>query len=137
LIPSYSHDWKLSREFSERACHILMTRGDVKMDRFLATIIIDFCVALGLVLGGSMVGAVGALLTHTPPMQKMTELADQLKIWAMIAAIGGSVDPIKVIGEGVWDFKLNPVLKQFSLLIAAFLGSQVGYYLIKWLTAGK
>ncbi|MFC4769369.1 YtrH family sporulation protein [Effusibacillus consociatus] len=104
---------------------------------FLSTIIFNFCVALGMVLGGSMVGALGAMLTHHPPMATMFKLADQLKIWALVAAIGGSVDALKIIGDSMWDFKFDSVAKQFAYLVSAFLGCQVGYYLVKWITAGR
>ncbi|GAX90245.1 YtrH family sporulation protein [Effusibacillus lacus] len=104
---------------------------------FLSTVIIDFCVALGMVLGGSMIGAVGALITHHPPMDTMLKLADQLKIWALLAALGGSMDTLKIIGDGVWEFKFNPVLKQFAYLVACFLGCQTGFYLVKWIVLGR
>ncbi|BCJ86657.1 YtrH family sporulation protein [Effusibacillus dendaii] len=107
------------------------------MDRFFSTIVLDFFVALGLVIGGSLVGAVGAMLTHHPPMKTMLDLADQLKIWALVAALGGSMDAIKIIGDGVWYLKFNPVVKQFAYLIAAFLGCQVGFYLVKWIASER
>lgn len=111
------------------------------MDRFLSTMILDFFVALGLVLGGSMVGAFGALLTHNPPMTYMMRFADQLKIWALVAAIGGTMDPLKVIGDTMWSGifggEFSPAIKQFLLLVSAFLGCQVGYYLIKWIVEGR
>lgn len=104
---------------------------------FLSTIILDFFVALGLVLGGSTVGALGAMITHHPPMDSMVKLAEQLKIWALVAALGGSMDALKIIGDGVWYLKLDPVVKQFAYLVAAFLGCQVGYYLVKWIASGR
>jgi hypothetical protein len=104
---------------------------------FISNIILDFFIALGLVLGGSTVGALGALITHHPPMDTMLKLAEQLKIWALVAALGGSMDALKIIGDGVWYFKLDPVAKQFSYLVAAFLGCQVGYYLVKWIVTGR
>lgn len=111
------------------------------MERFISTMILDFCVALGLVLGGSLVGAVGALFTHNPPMTYMMRLADQLRIWALVAAVGGTMDPIKVIGDTMWSGifggHFSPAVKQFLLLVSAFLGCQVGYHMIKWVAEGK
>lgn len=103
------------------------------MDRFVSTIVLDFFVALGMVLGGSLVGAVGAALTHHPPMKTMMDLAGQLKIWALVAAVGGSMDTLKIIGDGVWDLELIPVIRQFAYLVASFLGCQVGFYMVKWI----
>lgn len=100
---------------------------------FLSTVILDFFVALGIVLGGSIIGAIGAVLTHTPPMTTMLKLADQLKIWALVAALGGTMDTLKVFDTGVFGGHLSGAAKQFCYLIAAFLGCNVGYYLIKWI----
>lgn len=102
-------------------------------DHFISNILIDFSVALGLVLGGSMIGAVAAALTHHPPMLTMLELADRLKIWALVAALGGSMDVIRVIGDGMWAGRILAVIQQFSYLTSAFIGCQFGYYLIRWL----
>lgn len=107
------------------------------MERFFSTLILDFCVALGLVLGGSLVGAVGALFTHHPPMTTMVRLAEQLKIWALVAAVGGSVDALKVIGDSFFGWQLTSVFKQFAYLTSAFLGSQLGFLCIKWLAYGQ
>lgn len=104
---------------------------------FFSTLVIDFTVALGLMIGGSLVGAVGALLTHHPPMFTMVNIAEQLRIWALVAALGGSMDTIKVIGDGVLGGQLFQVVKQFSYLTSAFLGSQTGFLLIKWLVYGR
>lgn len=107
------------------------------MDRFVSTIMLDFCVALGIVLGGSMVGAMGAMLMHHPPMKTMLDLAGQLRIWAMVAAVGGSMDALKIIGDGVWGFHFSSVTKQFTYLVASFLGCQMGFYLIRWIVMGR
>lgn len=104
---------------------------------FLSTLVLDFSVALGLVIGGSIIGAVGAMIVHLPPMDTMLDLAERLKIWALVAALGGSMDALRVIGDGVWDGQLIAVAKQFSYLVSAFLGCQVGYYMIKWMVLGK
>ena len=105
------------------------------MDRFFNgffnTLVIDFFVALGLVLGGSLIGALGALLTHQPPMYVMGRLATQLKIWAMVSALGGTMDTLRVIESGVLEGHFLDIVKQLAFLIAAFLGCQAGYYLIE------
>lgn len=103
------------------------------MDRFISTVVLDFYVAIGIVLGGSMLGALGAVLTHNPPMTTMLKIADQLKIWALVAALGGTMDTLKLIDTGVLDGHFGSVIKQFCYLLAAFLGCNVGYYLIKWI----
>lgn len=100
---------------------------------FFSTLILDFFVAMGIVVGGSVVGALGAVLTHRPPMTAMLQLADQLKIWALVAALGGTMDTLKLIDNGVLAWQFRTALKQFCFLCSAFLGCNVGFYLIKWL----
>lgn len=104
---------------------------------FINNVILDFFVALGIVLGGSIIGAIGAVLTHKPPMTTMVDLADQLKIWALVAALGGTMDTLKVFDTGLFGGgQFSVAIKQFLYLVSAFLGCNVGYYLIKWIVGG-
>ncbi|MCL6636371.1 MAG: YtrH family sporulation protein [Alicyclobacillus sp.] len=102
---------------------------------FWASLVVDFFVAMGMVLGGSLLGGLGAALLHAPPLAVMANLAEQLKIWAMVSALGGTMDTLKVIESGVLSRQLAPVGRQMTHLAAAFLGCQVGAALIRWLTA--
>lgn len=106
------------------------------MERFISTVILDFYVALGIVLGGALIGALGATLTHHPPMTTALRLADQLKIWALVAALGGTMDTLKAIDTSIFGWKIDGAVKQFCYLVSAFLGCNVGYYLIKWMAGG-
>ena len=104
---------------------------------YVANLVIDFLVAFGMVVGGSVLGGIGVVLTtHRPPMTIMANLADQLKIWAMVSALGGTMDTIKVIESGFLTRQLSPVGKQLTYLIVAFIGCQVGAMLIHWLAEG-
>jgi Sporulation protein YtrH len=94
--------------------------------------ILHFFVAMGMVLGGSLVGGVAAVLTHGRPTDTMMMLADQLKIWALVSTLGGTMDTIRVIETGLLGLNLGPVARQFMYLVAAFLGCQVGYLLVRW-----
>jgi hypothetical protein len=107
------------------------------VERFISTIVLDFFVALGIVLGGSILGAVGAMFTHSPPMTTMYRLADQLKIWALVAALGGTMDTLKIIDTGLFGGEMGGAIKQICFLVAAFLGCNVGYYLVKWIVGVK
>ncbi|KEO83572.1 YtrH family sporulation protein [Tumebacillus flagellatus] len=100
---------------------------------FFSTVVLDFFVALGIVIGGSVVGALGAFLMHHPPMNSMLKLAEQLKIWALVSALGGTFDTLKLIDNGVLDLQLGGIVKQFCYVIAAFLGCNAGFYIVKWL----
>jgi hypothetical protein len=98
---------------------------------------IDFFVAMGMVIGGALLGAFGAVFMHVPPMTTMVRLADQLKIWAMVSTLGGTMDTLRVIETGVFSRQPLAVGKQFSYLVAAFLGCQAGYLLVRWFAGSE
>lgn len=101
-----------------------------------ANCLLDFFVSMGLVIGGSLLGGVAALFTHHDPSATMSTLANELKVWAIVAALGGTMDMLRVIDRGVFGFNVIPMARQFIYLVAAFLGCQVGYMLITWITTG-
>ncbi|MDI3327586.1 MAG: YtrH family sporulation protein [Alicyclobacillaceae bacterium] len=107
------------------------------MDRFTSTVVLDFFVAFGIVLGGSLAGGAAAILFHLPPGTTMMRLADHLKIWGLVSALGGTIDTLRVIETGVLGGQLSPVAKQFTYLIAAFLGSHTAYLVLKAATGVK
>lgn len=102
---------------------------------FTMNLAIDFFVSMGMVLGGSLIGGLGALLFHTPPLAIMLRLSEQLKIWAMVATLGGTMDTLKVLETGFLKRDMYPVGKQLAYLLIAFIGSQMGALLIKWLAS--
>lgn len=58
------------------------------MSIFMSKAILDFFIAFGIVLGGAMVGGIGAVVSLQPPTQTMLDVADRIKIWALAAAVG-------------------------------------------------
>lgn len=107
------------------------------MSIFLSRAILDFFIAFGIVLGGAMVGGVGAVLSLQPPTQTMLEVAGRIKIWALAAAIGGTIDPMRVIESNMLDGNLSPVIKQILYLGFAFLGAHMGSELVKWVCSSR
>ncbi|MCS1351623.1 YtrH family sporulation protein [Mechercharimyces sp. CAU 1602] len=103
------------------------------MGQFWSTTVLDFFIALGVVLGGSVLGGIGALLTNQPPMDTMWNLADQLKIWALVAALGGTFDTIRAFEVNILGGELNQVGQQFIFILSAFIGAHTGTVLIRWL----
>ncbi|WDL98035.1 YtrH family sporulation protein [Alicyclobacillus sp. ALC3] len=100
---------------------------------FFHNIVVDFCVALGMVVGGAVLGGIAAVFTHAAPMTTMVRLAGQLKIWALVSTLGGTMDTLRAIESGVLERQLVPMGKQFAYLVAAFLGCQLGYIVIRWM----
>ncbi|GIO52337.1 YtrH family sporulation protein [Paenibacillus cellulositrophicus] len=107
------------------------------MSVFLSKAILDFFIAFGIVLGGAMVGGIGAVISLQSPTHTMLEVADRIKIWAMAAAIGGTIDPMRVIESNFMGGNLSPAIKQVLFLLFAFLGAHMGSELVKWVCGGR
>ncbi|KQX45897.1 MULTISPECIES: YtrH family sporulation protein [unclassified Paenibacillus] len=103
---------------------------------FWANIIVYFCIAFGVVFGGSMLSGIAAVLTLQSPTEKMLTISENIKIWAMVAAVGGTIDPIRYIESHVAIGHLNPAIKQIILIIVAFIGAQMGTSLIQMICKG-
>ncbi|OFW79091.1 MAG: sporulation protein [Alicyclobacillus sp. RIFOXYA1_FULL_53_8] len=98
---------------------------------FVNNLVLDFFVSMGMVIGGALLGGLGAVLRHSPPMATMLNLADQLKVWALVSTLGGTMDTLRMIETGVLGGQVFPMAKQLAYLLAAFVGSQLGFWLIR------
>lgn len=108
------------------------------MSSLPATLITTFFIALGVILGGSLLGSLGSFLAaKQPPFYVILELAEKLKIWALVAALGGSFTAFRVIEIGFLSGRPAEVLKQLALILSAFSGAHVGYLLLKTCLGGK
>lgn len=101
---------------------------------FWGTAIFMFFIALGVVIGGSTIGTLSTLITGRPPLYTMADLASRLKIWALVAALGGTFSTIRALESGFLGGQITVVLKQVLLILFAFWGSHIGYLLIVLLT---
>ncbi|AKG34078.1 YtrH family sporulation protein [Paenibacillus durus] len=102
------------------------------MNVFLSKAVLDFFIAFGIVLGGAMLGGIGAVVSLQPPTMTMLDVADRIKIWALAAAVGGTIDPMRVIESNMLGGNLSPAIKQILYLVFAFLGAHMGSELVKW-----
>jgi len=96
-----------------------------------------FFIALGVVTGGSLVGALGSLLTGGMPMTAVSDLAERLKLWAVLAALGGTFATLKTLETGLLGGHLMTVARQMALLASAFLGAHSGYIILTNLVKGE
>lgn len=101
------------------------------MNEFLSKAGLDFFVAFGVVLGGSLIAGVGAVFMLMPPATVMLDTATRLKIWAIVAAIGGSIDPVRVIESNISAGQISPAIQQICFILFAFLGAHTATELIK------
>ncbi len=106
------------------------------MSYFLMKAGLDFFIAFGVVLGGSLLASFGAVFMLMPPAAVMVDTAARLKIWAIVAAVGGSVDPVRVIESNIIEGHLSPAAQQICFIIFAFLGAHTATELIKLIGKG-
>ncbi|MHC2181151.1 MULTISPECIES: YtrH family sporulation protein [unclassified Paenibacillus] len=103
---------------------------------FLSKCLLDFFVAFGVVFGGTMLAGISAVITLEPPVYKMMSVSEQIKIWAMVAAIGGTIDPIRAIETHFHDGHISPAIQQIMYIVCAFVGAHMGTTLIQWICKG-
>lgn len=101
---------------------------------FLPAFIQSYFIALGVLVGGALIGGFGAFLSGEPPLTMMYRFASSLKIWALIAAIGGTFDTFYSVERGFFQGETRDVIKQFLLILSATGGAQTGMTFIRWFT---
>ena len=99
----------------------------------LANVILHFFIAFGIVVGGSLMGAMGSFLVRQPPLSNMMALSEKLKIWGLVGALGGTFDSFMQIERVFNNGEVSDIIKQIILIISAFAGAYSGFILIKWL----
>lgn len=96
-----------------------------------------FSVALGILVGGSLAGGTIAALTSGLPARAALALAERLKLWAMVAALGGTFDTLRALESGVFGGHLGLVARQLLLIGGAFAGAHSGYLLVHYWVSGR
>lgn len=107
------------------------------METFWQKFLLIFFTALGVVLGAALVGSLAAGFTGQPPVKTMTTLAQDIKIWAIVAAIGGTFTTLEVLELGLFQGEILALIKQLLYLMAGFTGAQVGHFLIISMAGGR
>ncbi|SHF78444.1 YtrH family sporulation protein [Ornithinibacillus halophilus] len=103
-------------------------------ERFFASLIHCFFIALGVILGGTLIGSIGAFATGEPPFTEMGRLAKKLRIWAIVAAIGGTFDAIENLEKSLGpNGSALDIFKQVLLIVSAMGGVKAAMLMISWL----
>lgn len=100
------------------------------MAEFVRELAIAFAVSLGMVAGGALAGALVVLLFGGLPMETMVSLAQRLKLWAIVAALGGALVTLQMLETGLVQGEITKLLRQLILLGAAFAGAHLGSVLV-------
>ncbi|QDP40849.1 YtrH family sporulation protein [Radiobacillus deserti] len=103
-------------------------------ERFISSIIHCYFIALGVIMGGTFIGSIGAFATGEPPLTVMRRIAKGLRIWAIVAAIGGTFDAISNFERGIYEGSTIDVVKQVLLIVFAMAGVQTALLIIEWFT---
>ncbi|MDY0396966.1 YtrH family sporulation protein [Virgibacillus halophilus] len=100
-------------------------------ERFLVSFIQCYFIALGVIIGGALIGSIGYFITGNPPLNAVTRVAKQLRIWAIVAAIGGTFDAIANF-EKALDGSALDVFKQILIIFSAMGGVKTAMVLLSW-----
>ncbi|MDF0727516.1 YtrH family sporulation protein [Cytobacillus sp. S13-E01] len=101
---------------------------------FIPAFIHSYFIALGVLLGGALIGGIGAFIAGEAPLTEIFKFAGKLKIWALVAAIGGTFDTFTSFENGIFEGQTKDIFKQLLLIISAMGGSQTGWMIILWFT---
>lgn len=103
-------------------------------ERFFTTFIHCFFIAFGVIIGGTIIGSIGSFLTGDAPLNAMNRIAQSIRIWAIVAAIGGTFDAIANFQKGFLDGSTMDLLKQAMFILSAMIGVKTALLLISWIT---
>lgn len=103
---------------------------------FPSKILFIFFTSLGIVLGGALIGSISTIITGVQPIFTMRKMAEDMKIWAVVAALGGTFSSLEILSSGIFDGEIRPLIKQLLFIISAFAGAELGKFIIYSLTGG-
>ena len=107
------------------------------MNRHLITMVYNYFIALGVILGGSLFGSMAAVFCKEKPVNMMLVFGEQLKLWAIIVALGGTFSSFEVLELGILKGEIKSVIKQVLYILSAFAGAHTGYILLNNLGVSK
>ncbi len=91
----------------------------------------NFLISFGVVVGASIFGGVGAVITNDPPLKAMLDIASSIKIWAVAVTLGGTFSSFAAIEKGLFEGEFKSIVKQAIYVLTALLGANTGYHVIK------
>ncbi|KEH94592.1 YtrH family sporulation protein [Clostridium massiliodielmoense] len=101
------------------------------MSNFFTSTIYSFLMSFGIIIGGSFAVGVGAIITNHPPLKTMIEIGENIKIWAVATAIGGTFSSFEILEEGFFRGNINSLIKQVIYILAALIGANMAIGLLR------
>ena len=108
-------------------------REDLKLHTFIDTLLYNFIIAFGVVLGASLFAGAAAIINNHPPIKTMLGIAASIKVWAVAVALGGTFSSFEVIEKGLFKGEFKTIIKHALYVIAALTGANSGYSIIRLL----
>ncbi|NYB72885.1 MULTISPECIES: YtrH family sporulation protein [Sedimentibacter] len=103
------------------------------MSSFYSSIVQNFLISFGVVIGASLFSGIGAIITNHPPYKIMMQVASSIKIWAIAASLGGTFSSFAVIEKGIFDGEIKTLAKQALYILISLSGANIGYEFIRLL----
>lgn len=103
----------------------------------LKGLLLPFFTALGVIVGASFIGGLAALFYAESPFHRMQTLAADVKLWAIVVVIGGTFPTLRALDSGLFGGEFIHLIRQAALIIAGFLGSQAGFWIVMTVTGGR
>ncbi|MCR6546075.1 YtrH family sporulation protein [Dehalobacterium formicoaceticum] len=100
------------------------------MNLFYQKLLLIYFTALGVLVGASLIGSIAAVITRYPPIEILLRISREIKIWAIVAAIGGTFSTIEILQLGILEGEIRALIKQLFYIISAFAGAHTGYLII-------
>ena len=100
-------------------------------------VLLPFFTGLGVMLGGSLFGGLAALFYPESPFHRIRALAEDVKLWAIVVAIGGTFPTLRALDSGLFNGDVLHLVRQVGVIVAGFLGAQAGYWVVMALTGGR
>ncbi|KHD84647.1 YtrH family sporulation protein [Heyndrickxia ginsengihumi] len=94
----------------------------------------SFFIAFGVMIGGTLIGGLASFITGEPLLTEISKIARGLRIWAIIAAIGGTFDTVYSFERGFLQGETIVLFKQFLLILSAMGGAKSAALIISWIT---
>lgn len=101
------------------------------MSMFFCNLLYNFLIAFGVMVGASAFAGIAALINNHPPLKIMFDVADSLKIWAVVVALGGTFSSFQILEQGLLRGEIRSVIKQILYILVALSGANLGYGFIK------
>lgn len=101
------------------------------MSSFYTSVVQNFLIAFGVVIGAGIFSGVGAIITNHPPYKAMVDVAGSIKIWAIAASLGGTFSSFTVIEKGLFEGEVRTLIKQAIFVLISLSGANIGYSFIR------